>query len=340
MKKLFLNFVIIITSAIVLVILMFFTSGVKGVYELLATAKYWWIAAAFGCMLIYWFLDVVLIIAISSSLDEKQPLKNTIRVTMIGMFFNCITPFGSGGQPVQIFALAKNGVKTGHAALIVIVKSLLHQIIIVFYTMVAFITIGELFRLRIPYFYPIYLAGLALNILMLAFYALFILSRKTADKVLIFFLKILKFLRLLKNPESIQKKVEAEVASLSEGAAVLKDKYGLMVKLVLIQLVQYTIFFAVPFFIFLAIENRITNIWNMIAAQSIVTMVQLLIPSPGSIGGAEGASYLFFSLFFRANLIIPVILIWRIITYYFSIIVGGIFSLLAPEKPLQSDAGR
>ncbi len=334
MKKLFLNFVIIISSAVVLIILMFFTSGVDEVVKLLVNARYEWIATAFICMLIYWFLDGMILHTIASAMSERQPVRNTMKVTMIGQFFNCLTPFGSGGQPVQIYLMAKDGVNTGHAASIVIIKSLLHQVIIVMYTIAAFISVGAFFHNRVPQFYLIYLAGLTINVLFLLFYALFLLRKDTAGKILLFVVGILKWLRVLKDPEGIKARIENELKSLNNGASVIRHNYGVMFKLLILQVVQYTFYFAIPFFIFLAIEKGFVNFWSMVAAQSIVTMIQLLVPSPGSIGGAEGASYLFFSLFFRANIIIPVILIWRIITYYFSILAGGIFSMLSPEKPL------
>jgi len=69
----------------------------------------------------------------------------------------------------------------------------------------------------------------------------------------------------------------------------------------------------------------------------LVTMITLLVPSPGSTGGAEGLSYVFFKMFFKPGVIIAVILVWRVITYYSNVIFGGLVSVFAREKPLKKE---
>jgi len=107
---------------------------------------------------------------------------------------------------------------------------------------------------------------------------------------------------------------------------------------ILLQIFQFTFFFAIPYFIHLGVEQAArVRLWDMIAAQPIITLNSSFIPTPGATGGAEGTSYLFFSLFFKPGVIIPVILIWRIITYYSSVVFGVLFAVLAPEKPLGTE---
>ena len=67
------------------------------------------------------------------------------------------------------------------------------------------------------------------------------------------------------------------------------------------------------------------SITTMVAAQVFVTMVSAFVPLPGASGGAEGSFYIFFGMFFKSA-IIPAILLWRIITYYANILVGGIYA--------------
>ena len=96
---------------------------------------------------------------------------------MIGQFFNAITPLSGAGQPVQAYVMIKDGIKPGHAASIIIIKTLLHQLTIVLYTLTAFALRGPLFADRILHFYYLYVLGLLINIAFLLFYALFIYNR-------------------------------------------------------------------------------------------------------------------------------------------------------------------
>ena len=68
------------------------------------------------------------------------------------------------------------------------------------------------------------------------------------------------------------------------------------------------------------------SLWNMLAAQTLVMLIVSITPLPGGAGGAEGGFLLFFTMFFKEN-ILPGVLLWRIITYYSCILIGSIFSI-------------
>jgi uncharacterized protein (TIRG00374 family) len=66
-----------------------------------------------------------------------------------------------------------------------------------------------------------------------------------------------------------------------------------------------------------------------------VTMISGLIPSPGAAGGAEGIVYIFFKRFFKPTSILAAVLIWRFITYYLNLLIGGVFCLINKDRPLK-----
>ncbi len=334
MKKRLFKLFVVLSSAIILILLIFFTNGLDELVDMFKKAKLYWLAAAFGCMMVYWLFDAVLLHVITRGLLEKQPIKDTIRVTMIGQFFNAITPLSGAGQPVQAYVMVQDGIKPGHAASIILVKTFLHQLIIVFYTITAFALRGPLFGSIIPHFYYLYALGLMLNMAFLIFYALFIYKKQAARKVLISIFAFLKRIRI-KKAENWQAKVEKELESFSEGAELIKSNVPAIIKLILSQILQFTFYFSIPYFIHLAVEPGSVNPLDMITAQSMIILISLLVPSPGATGGVESLSYMFYGIFFRHGYIIPVILVYRILTYYSSIIVGGLFTVFAPEKPLK-----
>ncbi len=334
MKRKIFKLLVVLSSAIILIALIFFTNGLEEMANMFSRARLYWIAAAFGCMVLYWVLDASILHIIAGGLLEHQPLKDTVRVTMIGQFFNAITPLSGAGQPVQAYVMAKDGVKPGHAVSIIIIKTFLHQLIIVPYSLMAFALRGPLFANRIMHFYYLYALGLLINIAFLLFYALFIYKKAVAKKVLLFVFKFLRRMKF-KKADLWQTKTESELESFSEGAAMIKANPGIVIKLILYQFFQFTFYFSIPFFIHLAVETNSINALDMIAAQSMIILISLLVPSPGATGGVEGLSYLFYGMFFRQGYIIPAILLFRLLTYYSSILFGGLFALFAPEKPLK-----
>ena len=338
MKKMLLKLLIALSSALLLIALLLFTNNFDELIQIIRNARFHWLAAGFGCMAVYWVLDAVMLHTVSLTMLEKQPFKDSIRVTMIGQFFNAITPLSGAGQPVQAYVMVKDGVKPGHAVSIIIVKTVLHQLVIVLYSIGAYIFRGGLFAARIPQFYYLFILGIFVNTAFLVLYLLFLYNKKAAKKVLILIFKVLRKLRFIKNVDSLERKLDSELNSFSEGALTLKGDRKKLIVLILLQVLQFTFLFAVPYFIQVAIESRSIALPDVLAAQSMITLISLLVPTPGATGGIEGLSYLFYGLFFRKSFIIPAILIYRILTYYSSVIFGGIFALTAPEKPLKNES--
>jgi hypothetical protein len=93
-------------------------------------------------------------------------------------------------------------------------------------------------------------------------------------------------------------------------------------------------FLAIPYLIYLSLEiPHPESLLSMIAAHAMITIIVTIMPTPGSAGIIEGSGYVFFGLFFEKSLLFPVILVWRIITYYSTVFVGAIISVLALRKP-------
>ncbi len=335
MKKRIIKLFAILASAIILILLIFFTNSIEELGYMIANASMYWLAAGFGCMVMYWIFDAAMLHMVAEGLLEKQRLRDSVRVTMIGQFFNSITPLAGAGQPVQAYVMVKDGIKAGHAVSIVLIKTLLHQLIIVTYSIVAFAFFGVLFGTKIPHFYYLFFLGILINMSFLLFYILVLFRKESARKIMYGFFSLLSKLKFLNRKlDKYRERVESEIERLSEGADLLKRNLKLVVILILFQIIQFTFYFAIPFFIHAAIENSAVSLWEIIASQAMITLISLLVPTPGATGGLEGLSYLFYGMFFTQGYIIPVILIYRILTYYASVIFGGLFTVFAPEKPL------
>lgn len=337
MKKTLLRLFVVILSVLLLVWLIFYTDSFDELVQVARHAKAQWIFAGFGCMVVYWAIDAVVLNRVTCTMMERQPLKNTIRVTMIGQFFNSITPLAGAGQPVQAYVMVKDGVSPGRAISVFIIKTVLHQSVIILYSIAAFMLRGNDFAARLPRFYYFFLAGILLNGAFMVLNLILLYDRKTSEKLLSAVFKLIRRFRFIKDPDAAAEKLREELDGFAESAAALKKNKGAVVMLVFLQALQFTFIFAIPYFIQLATEPQRASFPDVIASQAVTMLISMLVPTPGATGGIEGLSYLFYGMFFRKGYIVPAILIYRILTYYSSLIFGGLFTLLAPEKPLKRE---
>jgi glycosyltransferase 2 family protein len=335
MKKTTINIIIISISFIAMLMLIFFTHGIKGVADLLIRMNYFWLAAAFGCIVIYWFLDAAILHFITKSIYKKQRYVNSFKAAMICKLFDSITPFSTGGEPAQAYMMVKDGVKPGHAASIVVIKSVIFQTVFVAYALVVLIFKSSYFISNIHGFFYLFLIGLALNLFVEIMWVLLIYKKEAAYKIILFLFNILSKIKIFRKLKEYEKKIEREFEIYEEGSLILKNNTGMKLKMAALQIAALTVFFAIPFFIYLSIESPIKiRIIDIISAQSIVSMISSYVPSPGSAVAAEGSAYIFFGLFFEESVIIPIVLIWRIITFYSAFLFGGLAVTLNREKPI------
>ena len=79
----------------------FLADGPEKIFASLTGADKRWLAAGAGCMLIYWALESGCLHLAARKAWPGQRLRTSVVTSMIGQLFNCITPFASGGQPIQ-----------------------------------------------------------------------------------------------------------------------------------------------------------------------------------------------------------------------------------------------
>ena len=100
---------------------------------------------------------------------------------------------------------------------------------------------------------------------------------------------------------------------------------------------QWIAFFSIPYCIYRSFGFNSADILTMITGQIFLMNFMAIIPLPGGEGGAEGGFYLIYSLFFKSDTIITAIFIWRVLTYYSSIAIGSIFTLVLPNAHLKKN---
>ena len=65
---------------------------------------------AMGLMIVYWLLEALGVHAALRATYPKAKFSRTFMTTLLGQYFNCITPSSTGGQPMQVYYFTKFGV--------------------------------------------------------------------------------------------------------------------------------------------------------------------------------------------------------------------------------------
>ena len=136
-------------------------------WELFCSVRLRWLVGAAGLMVVYWVLESTELHLALKRFSPQQAPCDTFRATMIGQFFNCITPFASGGQPMQALYLMKKGVALSFASCSLLIKFIVYQFVLTLYSAVTLALCFRQFAGRVPLVGWLAAAGFGINLLVI-----------------------------------------------------------------------------------------------------------------------------------------------------------------------------
>lgn len=323
-KKLFVVITLVLSAGILLYFL-YTTDGIETLGHILTTLKPQWLLLTVLAAFSGWFIEGWTLNILCNHLQQGWNYGRSFLVGMTGLFYGALTPFSTGGQPMQIYVLSNMGMDAGTASSIVAVKTLIYQIVMVVYSLIMVILKLHFFQTSVSNFAFITIIGLITNCIFIGLVVLFIFSEKTTDRILRIVLQFLHRLKLCKHPLERYEKIHSQLQLFHDASRILGKSSKMYLSAMAVTAFQITLGSMIPYFIYRSFNMHETSVTTMVAAQVFVTMVSAFIPLPGASGGAELSFYGFFGMFFQSA-IIPAILLWRIITYYANILFGGAVS--------------
>ncbi|MDA3731223.1 lysylphosphatidylglycerol synthase transmembrane domain-containing protein [Niameybacter massiliensis] len=298
-------------------------------------AKIEWILGTLLLMVVYWGLESFILHLVTAKLHPRQKFKSTVQTTMIGQFFNCITPFSSGGQPMQALHMVKTGVPFGIASSCLLTKFIVYQVVLTLYSLVVLYFKLEEFSQTVSGFTYMVWFGFAVNTaVVLGLLSIGYFKNGTVKWTC----KVIDGLGKLGWVKDVERKkhyIRKEFDSFYKSFKWMKQNKEMILAMMICSVIQLTVYFLVPYFILRAF-NLNGSVISIISAQAFVLMISSFIPLPGAAGGAEVSFFTFFRLFFPPNLLNVSILIWRMITFYLTICVGMCFTFWKKdERPVR-----
>lgn len=272
----------------------------------------------------YWISEASILRILLKDAAEKLSFKRILSITLAGQFFNGITPFASGGQPAQLYLLHKYKVSVGKGASVLTKKFIAYQAALVLYGSAVLLFMSGFFKEHISNFIYLGIIGFLVNLAVILMLVLVAVSPRTIKKIIISITRALRkrmnYLRVTRKSIGIIRSVDLFHTHMKDAG---KEMGSLGIAFTL-SLVQLTLFFLIPITIGLGFQLTFSSLLNVIGASAFVSMVTAFIPLPGAAIGAEGSFYMVFRIFYPANIIITALLLWRVITYYLPIAIGGI----------------
>lgn len=310
-------------------VIYFFISenGFVDLAESAASFNWWWLSIALACQLLNVFIDAYVLFQFTVNYDKSYTLKKSLKTTAVGQFFSVITPGAVGGQPMQLYCMKKQKVDTGVASSSLVQKFLVYQTMITVYSLIALIFNLDIFRGNFSgIMMGLSAFGFISHAIVIVFVFMFSFNRKLTLSIIDWVFNFLAKIKIIKNAPEKETKLKEQLEYFHESNSKLYKNRKLLICACILTIIQLTLIFSIPYAVYRAFNLSGANIFDMITGQAFVIMISSFMPLPGGSGAAEGSFYIFFRIFFTENTIKSAILVWRIITYFMSIIIFAPFS--------------
>ena len=335
-KVVIFNFILILVIFVGLTIYMISVDGIDNIWEVLQKVNYKWVAVGIVCLGIHWICEASNLHIPLKKMYPDQSFTNSFKVSMLGQLFNNITPFSSGGQPMQAYELTKTGKRVSDSLSAMAMKFIITQTALVVSTITVVLFQFSFFANLMQDYVWIAIVGFVLNILAIVAVILAGIKKKMITFFTTPIIKLLGKIHILKNPENTIEKLDKSIDNFREQFLIMKSEKRMVIKMFLIAIIQSFAYYSITYIVYRALGNSGISFWQIIPTQAFLLLIMTFIPTPGSGLGAEGGFYLLFNSIFKQGTINMSILFWRIYTFYLPIMVGALFLIPTKKKKFKN----
>ncbi|MCI8384588.1 MAG: flippase-like domain-containing protein [Clostridia bacterium] len=324
-KVVIFNFILILAIFIFLFIYMVKVDGIDNIREVLHQVDYRWVMAGLVCLVIHWICEANNLHIPIKKMYPDQTFANSFKVSMLGQLFNNITPFSTGGQPMQAYELTKTGKRVSDSLSAMAMKFIITQTALVVSTIIVVCFEFSFFANLMQNYIWIAIIGFVVNILAI----IVVILAGIKKKVITFFttpiIRLLGKIHIFKRPEETIEKLDKSIENFREQFLYMKSEKKMVLKMFITAVIQSFVYYSITYMVYRAFGNFGITFWQIIPTQAFLLLIMTFIPTPGSGLGAEGGFYLLFHTIFQQGTINMSILFWRMYTFYLPIIVGALF---------------
>lgn len=259
-------------------------------------------------------------------LGKNVRYRSCIKYTFAGNFFSAITPAATGGQPMQVYLMKKEGIETDKSTLALMMDLSAYQSAIVTYAGLGFIFYHQKILMMFKGYLPVVIIGILFNLILLMVVFLTMFSDKIIFHIIHFITYILKFFRY-KKIDAFRQSSIAWIHRYKKSSSVLRNHKGNAIINFGLMFIKIGLMFSAPFWIYKGLGLEGHSFLFILSMQAILHISYAALPLPGGVGIGETAFLISFGEVFGASLD-TAMLLSRGIGFYLIVFISGISLLL------------
>lgn len=302
------------------------------IFKAIRRADKSWLVFAVGCALLYLLLQSVSIEIIMRSLGSTVHFIQGAKYTFICFLFNAITPSASGGQPMQIYYMHQDGIPVGASAMALLFWTILYKVALLVIEGFIFFFRWDFLHHYLGRYYWLFLLGIAVNFISILLYSIVVFSKNGARNLAHAGAWICHKLRIIRKKEKLLQKLDHTLEIYQEGAAYMRTHWEVVLVVLLLTIVQRISYFAVTWFVYLALGQHGCSAVEVVMLQSFVSVCIDILPFPGGVGANEGFFVAVFKKAMKRRHAFSAMFLSRGASFYVLLVFSAFVTILAQAE--------
>lgn len=309
--------------------LIFKNTELDDVYEALDLMRPEYLLAAALDAVLFVALEGIMIWYLLSALhrEYRLPGKGTgllrcISYSFIGFFYSGITPSATGGQPMQLYHMKKDGNRLADSSVVLMTVAVLYKLVLSVIGLLIFIFWRAPLKMYLGKYMDLFVLGLFLNggLVLLLLFVMF--APDTAGRVIHKLEGMLVRIHILKPSERRTKKINGFINGYRESVGFLTTHVKkVLVVLLLTVLQRFSVFF-LTWLVYRGFQLADTPIWDIMWLQAATYISVDMLPIPGSQGITELVYKRAYTAVFPKKLLLPSMMAVRGLNFYLVFFIG------------------
>ena len=254
--------------------------------------------------------------------DRSSSLFRCIQYSFIGFFYSGITPSATGGQPVQLYYMNKDGNRGSDSTVVLMTVAVVYKFVLVVMGFGILLFWFRPLKGELGKYFPLYLLGLALNVILVIVILGVMLLPQVMLKGALFFERLFIRMKMWKPSEKREEKIRTFIDSYQNAVAWLKAHKKKVAYVVLVTFLQRISVFVLTYMVYLGFGLEGSGAMRVILLQASVYIAVDMLPLPGAQGITELMYQAVFAHAFTGAYLIPSMLVSRGINFYFLLVMS------------------
>jgi len=275
--------------------------------------------SAEGCMI--WYL--------LKKMGNHNKLLRCIAYSFIGFFFSGITPSATGGQPMQLYYMKKDGNSLSESSVVLMTVAVIYKFVLVVIGVLILCCWNQPLREYLQSYYLLYLLGLFLNTALVVVLLAVMFFPHTMQQLALTVDHVAVRMKILKPNDSRKEKITQFIGEYQKAVSFLHSHKKVIGVVMAGTFLQRCSVFALTYVVYWGLGLSGTNLLTILFLQASVYIAVDMLPVPGAQGITEAMYQMVFCKIFTGKYLLISLCFTRGVSFYFLMIVSGIVVVIS-----------